>query len=292
MNDTTTNGRVAPGAAPAGGAEWDPFVPSHFEEVRGPGATRPPIASIVHELSGLASGAPPRAARLEVLEHLDLAQALLGLGLRGVGAEPPSGRLRQHHVLPVDPLDHLPESDRRANVLADEADDVLGRCAGREELLDADRLEGGDVLRGNDPAPEDRDVAGALLGEQLEDPLEEVVVGAREDGEPDGVGVLLDRRGDDLLGRLVEPRVDDLEARVAQRARDDLRPAVVAVEPRLGDHDADRPFDHQWPPPSAARSFSPTFIICARSPGTTFQSNPLPSLVQRGIRCRWKCGTD
>jgi len=34
MNDTTTNGRVASGVAPAGAA---------------PGATRPPIASIVHE---------------------------------------------------------------------------------------------------------------------------------------------------------------------------------------------------------------------------------------------------
>jgi hypothetical protein len=63
MNGTTTNGRVAPGAAPAGGAEWDPFVPSHFEEVRvgrtgdgappagaAPGARpRPASASIVHE---------------------------------------------------------------------------------------------------------------------------------------------------------------------------------------------------------------------------------------------------
>ena len=85
-------------------------------------------------------------------------------------------------------------------MLANEADDVLGRGAGREELLHAHRLEAGDVLGRDDPAPEDGDVAGALLGQQLEDALEEIVVSAGEDREPDGVGVLLDGGGDDLLG--------------------------------------------------------------------------------------------
>ena len=33
-------------------------------------------------------------------------------------------------------------------------------------------------------------------------------------------------------------------------------------------------------------------MITSRLPGTIFQSKPLPSSVQRGIRCRWKCGTD
>ena len=37
---------------------------------------------------------------------------------------------------------------------------------------------------------------------------------------------------------------------------------------------------------------SPAFMIASRLPGTSFQSKPLPSPVQRGIRCRWKCGTD
>src|SRR2546427_375193 len=74
-------------------------------------------------------------------------------------------------------------SDRGADVLADEADDVLGRGAGREQLLHAHRLQGGDVLGRDDPAAEDRDVPGALLREQIEHALEEVVVGAGEHGE-------------------------------------------------------------------------------------------------------------
>jgi hypothetical protein len=66
-------------------------------------------------------------------------------------------------------------------------------------------------------------------------------VGAREDRQPDGVGVLLEHGLDDLLGRLVQAGVDDLHAGVAQRAGDDLRPAVMAVEAGLGHHDADLP---------------------------------------------------
>ena len=64
-------------------------------------------------------------------------------------------------------------------------------------------------------------------------------VRAREDRQPDGVGVLLDHGLDDLLGRLVQAGVDDLHAGVAQRAGDDLRAAVVPVEAGLGDDDAD-----------------------------------------------------
>ena len=60
---------------------------------------------------------------------------------------------------------------------------------------------------------------------------------------PIDVGVLLQRRGDDLLGRLAQAGVDHLHAGVAQRARDHLRAAVVAVEARLGDDDSD--FAHQ-----------------------------------------------
>src|SRR4051794_26980034 len=64
-------------------------------------------------------------------------------------------------------------------------------------------------------------------------------MGAREDRQPDGVGILLQHGLDDLLRRLVQAGVDDLHPGVAQRAGDDLRPAVVAVEAGLGHDDAD-----------------------------------------------------
>src|SRR5438876_110147 len=102
-------------------------------------------------------------------------------------------------------------SDRRADVLADEADDLLGRGPGREDLLDARRLERRNVRGRDDPAAEDHD---------------------------------------------------------------------------------DRPVGRHRLCAIAARSFSPVFMICARSPGTSFQSKPRPSRIQRGIRCRWKCATD
>src|SRR5215470_2525431 len=116
---------------------------------------------------------------------------------------------------------------RGADVLPDEADDVLRGRAWREQLLDAQGLQGLDVLRRDDAAAEHRDILRALLAQELENAPEEVVVRAREHGEPDGVGVLLDGRGDDLFRRLVQSRVDDLEARVAERAGHDLRAAVV-----------------------------------------------------------------
>src|SRR5439155_6275829 len=189
--------------------------------------------------------------------------------------------------------------DGGPDVVVDEAHDVLRRGAGSEQLLDADRLQPGHVLGRNDAAAEDDHVVGALLLEQLEHALEEIVVGARQHAEPDGVGILLERGGHHLLRRLVEARVDDLDAGVAEGARDDLGTAIVAVEPRFGDDDANLALGHSLghgrqaaPPESVLRSFSPTFMIWVRSPGTTFQSKPLPSFVQRGMRWRWKCGTD
>src|SRR5262245_3039060 len=178
-------------------------------------------------------------------------------------------------------------SDRGADVLADEADDVLRGRARREDLLHTDGLERGDVLGRDDAAAEDRHVVGALVVQELQHALEEVVVGPREHAEPDGVSVLLHRGGHDLLRRLVQAGVDDLEAGVAERAGHDLGPTVVAVEPRLGDDDADSATGTHGVPSRALRRRSPTAWIWARSPGTSCQSKPLPSLFQRGIRCRW-----
>jgi hypothetical protein len=64
-------------------------------------------------------------------------------------------------------------------------------------------------------------------------------VRAREDRQPDGVGVLLDHGLHDLLGGLMQAGVDDLHAGIAQRPRDDLRAAIVPVQAGLGDDDAD-----------------------------------------------------
>ena len=74
------------------------------------------------------------------------------------------------------------------------------------------------------------------LVEQADELLEQGHVRPGEDGQPDDVRVLLDRRLDDLLGCLVETRVDDLHARVAKRPCDDLRAPVVTVQSGLGDH--------------------------------------------------------
>ena len=60
-----------------------------------------------------------------------------------------------------------------------------------------------------------------------------------QDREPDRIGVLLERRGNDLLRGLPKAGVDHLHARITQGAGDDLGPAIVAVETRLGDDDSD-----------------------------------------------------
>ena len=63
-------------------------------------------------------------------------------------------------------------------------------------------------------------------------PRADVHVRAGQDRQPDGIGVLLQRRRHDLLRRLTQAGVDHFHARVAQRARDHLGAAVVAVEAR------------------------------------------------------------
>ena len=78
-----------------------------------------------------------------------------------------------------------------------------------------------------------------LISEQLHHPRDQSHVCTREDREPNGVGVLLDRGLGDLLRRLVQAGVDHLHARVAQGARDDLRAAVVPIQSGLGDDDPD-----------------------------------------------------
>src|SRR5437899_1513978 len=122
-------------------------------------------------------------AGLGVLEEFDLAQPLLGVRLRIVGAELPAGLLRQHDVLAAllldhrDPLVAISVLDGGPDVVVDEADDVLRRRARAEQLLDPDGLQPGHVLGRDDAAAEDDDVLGALPLEQLEHALDEIVFG-------------------------------------------------------------------------------------------------------------------
>src|SRR4051794_17902925 len=127
----------------------------------------------------------------------------------------------------------------RGDVCANPGDDLVHRRAGSEHLGHAGLPELGNVLVRDDAAAEQDDVVGFVLVQQLDHALEERHVRAGEDGEPHGVGVLLHDGLDDLLGRLVQAGVDDLHAGVAEGPGDDLGPAVVPVEARFGDDDAD-----------------------------------------------------
>ena len=77
------------------------------------------------------------------------------------------------------------------------------------------------------------------FAQQLEHARKERHVRTREDRQRDDIDIFLDGCIDDHLGRLMKACVDDLEARIAECAGDHLRAAVVAVEARLGDEDAD-----------------------------------------------------
>ena len=113
---------------------------------------------------------------------------------------------------------------------------------GREDCATPAAFSVGDVLVGDDAAAEDGDVAAARARAARRMTAGKSVMCAPERIErPIGVDVLLDRGLGDHLGRLVQAGVDHLEAGVAERARDDLGAAVVAVEPGLGDQDAERP---------------------------------------------------
>ena len=61
-------------------------------------------------------------------------------------------------------------------------------------------------------------------------------MGSGQDGQADGVGVLLNDGCGDLLRRLVQARVDDLEAGFPKSAGDYPGATVVTVEPGLGHH--------------------------------------------------------
>ena len=109
---------------------------------------------------------------------------------------------------------------------------------GGEDLGHARALEHGDVGVGMTPPPKTSTSSRPPLPQLLHHPREQRDVGAGEQRQPDGVGVLLHGRLGDLLGRLVQPGVDHLEAVVAQRPGDGLGAPVVTVEAGLGHDDS------------------------------------------------------
>src|ERR1700730_11577778 len=75
--------------------------------------------------------------------------------------------------------------------LAQPIDDVLERCAWREQLRNAFLLEGGDVVLRDDAASEHDDVGRLAPLQLLNHGWKKCHVRARMDREPDHLGVLL-----------------------------------------------------------------------------------------------------
>ena len=122
--------------------------------------------------------------------------------------------------------------------------DLLGRRTGAEDRRDAGFVQDRNVLFGDDPADDQRDVEVGLV-EGGEHRRSEREVAGVVHGEAHGVGVLFFGRGHDGLGGLAQAQVDDLHACVAQDAGDHLDATVVAVQPQLGQDDPNLVVSHQ-----------------------------------------------
>jgi len=131
------------------------------------------------------------------------------------------------------------------NAFVDEVDDVLSGCAGQEDFSDPRSLEIGDVGFRDDAAEKHGHVVHAFFAEQIHQLRADSVVGAREDGEADDVDILLDGGRGDHFRRLAQTGVDDFHAGVAEGTRDDFSPAVVAIQPGLGNQDSYLFFWHE-----------------------------------------------
>ena len=107
-----------------------------------------------------------------------------------------------------------------------------------EDARDAARVQQVDLLADDDAAPaaEDLDVAGAVLGEELDQVAEVLDVPALVGADGDALDVLLDGGADDLADRAVVAEVDHLGTLRLQDAAHDVDRRVVPVEQaRRGD---------------------------------------------------------
>src|SRR5262245_51431096 len=119
-------------------------------------------------------------------------------------------------------------------------------------------------------------------------------MGPRQDREPDDVHVLLDRRLDDLLGRPLQPGVDHLDPGVTEGVGDDLGPAIVTIEPGLGDedlHDTAKAGSQRAPPRGSSETFSgarrtrwPILSIVGSAPCTIEKMRWAPTLTMAKTR--------
>src|SRR3972149_68756 len=96
------------------------------------------------------------------------------------------------------------------------------------------------VVARHGAADHDDDVVHPLRAEKVHDALAQQEVGAGQDAETDDLRIFLEGPAPDRLRRLPDAGVDHLHSGIPQRARDHLGAAVVAVEPWLGDDDADQ----------------------------------------------------
>ena len=109
---------------------------------------------------------------------------------------------------------------------------------GRKMPLTPDVLQFRNIDVGDDAADDHQHVVQPFSSSSCMILRADVHVRAGQDRQADHVRILLERRGDDLLGRLAQPGVDHFHPGVTQRARDHLRATIVAVQTGLGDDDA------------------------------------------------------
>ena len=136
----------------------------------------------------------------------------------------------------------LPVVTRLSARVGKQVEDLLRRLgddgAGTEDGGDAVRIEFLVVLRRDDPAGDDKDVAAPALRQRLLEGRDEGQVPGGERAGPDDVHVVVDGLLRRLLRRLEKGADVDVEAEIGKARGDDLLAAVMTVLAELGDQDA------------------------------------------------------
>ena len=122
-------------------------------------------------------------------------------------------------------------------MFSDEGHDGAHRRPWLEHPLDSDVAQARQIHIRNDASHHHQHVVEALLLKQLHDPGTHVVVGTRQDRQPDHAGVLLERGLDDLLaqlgplGRRLERAGDLMEFDRKELGLGVVNPRTERVEP-------------------------------------------------------------